>query len=132
MARVGDVVVNQATGERIVFRRIGSDVLEMDDFWPVGHAVAEHVHPEMEERWLVVSGEPCFRIDGVERHAKPGERVIAPAGVAHSSWNAGDGPVHLRIQIWPGLRWASFVERLFAGEDPLKLMREFPREIALP
>jgi len=125
-----------------VFRRVAEELLEMDDFWPLAdHRVGEHVHPEMEERWLVVAGAVGFRIDGQERIAGPGERVTAPAGVPHMSWNAGGIPVHLRIQMSPALRWAEFVERLFAlppaeagGPDQerlLKLMREFPREIAL-
>lgn len=124
---------NPATGERILVRRLQADVLEMDDFWPdANHVVPPHIHPEMEERWLVVAGEPCFRIGGVEHRPRPGERLVAPPGTVHESWNGGDGPVHLRIQMRPPLRWIEFVERLFGGDDPVTLMREFPREIALP
>jgi mannose-6-phosphate isomerase-like protein (cupin superfamily) len=127
------VFENPATGERILVRRLDADVLELDDFWPSGdHVVAPHLHPEMEERWLVIAGQPRFRIDGAEHAPRPGERLVAAPGTVHESWNAGDGPVHLRIQMRPPLQWAEFVERLFAGEDPAALMREFPREIALP
>jgi len=31
----------------------------------------------------------------------------------------------------PALRWAVFVERLFAGDDAVALVREFDREIRL-
>jgi len=86
----------------------------------------------------------CFRIDGVERIAVPGEVVIAPAGVTHMAWNPDAEPVHLRIQMRPALRWEQFIERLFAFAcdghtdergmpDPtlmIELLREFPREIA--
>lgn len=149
VAAVGDVLENPVSGERVVFRRLPGDdggVLEMDHWWPVGHRVGEHVHPEMEERWLVVEGSPCFRIGEVERAGEVGDRVVAAAGVPHMSWNAGDVPVQVRIQMWPGLGWAEFVERLFGlsaeegdgrpgasdAERLLELVRDFPREIALP
>jgi quercetin dioxygenase-like cupin family protein len=151
MARAGDELVNPMTGERIVFRKIaaetGGQLLEMDDFWTQpGHRASEHVHPDMQERWEILAGTACFRIDGVERTAGPGEMVIAPPGVAHLAWNPTEEPVHLRIQMSPALRWEVFIERLFAlasdghrrqqrAPDPvqmLELLREFPREISAP
>jgi len=73
----------------------------------------------------------------MERVARIGERMVAPADVVHSSWNTGDVPVHVRVQMRPALRWAEFVERLFAldradGAAVVDLMREYPREIRLP
>ncbi len=149
MARAGDELVNPVTGERIVFRKTAADtdgtLLEMDDFWTQpGHRAPEHVHPEMQERWELITGTASFHIAGDERTAGPGEVVIAPSGMPHLAWNPTDEPVHLRIQMRPALRWEQFVERLFAlardghtGErgmpDPtlmMELLREFPREIA--
>jgi len=149
MARAGDELVNPITGERIVFRKTAADtdgtLLEMDDFWTrPEHRTVEHVHPEMQERWEVIAGSVCFRIDGVEQIAGPGEVVIAPAGVPHMAWSIDAAPVHLRIQMQPALRWERFVERLFAlardghtdergMPDPtlmIELLGEFPREIA--
>lgn len=146
MARSGDELVHPLTGERIVFRRTAAEtgglLLEMDDYWEApGHRTPEHIHPGMQERWEVIAGTACFRIDGVERLAGPGESIVAPAGTPHMAWNAGDEPVHLRIQMRPALDWERFVSRLFAlgsqrtagsGEALLALMREFPAEIALP
>jgi len=149
MARAGDELVNPASGKRIVFLQTAADtygqLLEMDDFWTrPGHRTAEHIHPEMQERWEVIAGTVCFCIAGVERIAGPGEVVIAPAGVPHLAWNPDPAPVHLRIQMRPALRWERFVERLFAlardGHTDeqgipaptlmIELLREFPREIA--
>lgn len=147
MARAGEQLLHPLTGERIVFRRTAAEtegrLLEMDDFWTrLGHRAPEHVHPQMQERWEIVSGRAAFLIGGVERTAGVGEVVVAPAGVAHMAWNPTQEPVHLRIQMSPALGWELFVERLFAlaagGEaepDPvqmLQLLRDFPREIALP
>lgn len=151
MSATGQEIVNPVTEERIVFRRTavetGGELLELDDFWArPDHRVAEHVHPEMEERWEVVSGTVRFRINGAEETAGPGEAVVAAAGVPHMSWNVGHGPAHLRIEMRPALRWEEFVTQLFAAaregrtdqdgtpEPALlaELLREFRREIAPP
>lgn len=150
MARAGDELVNPLTGERIVFIRTAAqtngELLEMDDFWTErGHRAPEHIHPEMEERWEIISGEASFEIGGVQSSAGPGDRLTAPPGVAHVAWNGGTGPVHLRIEMTPALGWEHFVERLFSlastaqaaergSPDPsllLDLISRFPREIAL-
>lgn len=144
-----DELINPVSGERIVFLQTAADtdgrLLEMEDFWTQPeHRTVEHVHPGMQERWEVIAGSVCFRIDGVERIAGPGEVVIAPAGVPHMAWALDAAPVHLRIQMRPALRWERFVERLFAlardGHTDergmpapalmIELLREFPREIA--
>jgi mannose-6-phosphate isomerase-like protein (cupin superfamily) len=132
MAREGQTVENAATGERITFVSIRDDLLVMDDLWPrPGHRAIEHVHPEMEERWEVVEGRAAFRVGDEETEAGPGAAVVAPPGVPHLAWNPTDGPVRLRIEMRPALRWAEFTERLFGGDDPAELLREFSREIVL-
>lgn len=149
MARAGDELVNPITGERIVFRRTaaetGGRLLEMEALWTrPGWRAAEHVHPEMQERWEVIAGAASFRIDGVEWTAGPGEKIVAEPAVPHLAWNLGGEPVRLRIQMRPALAWETFVERLFAlaadahagklgTPDPAlvrELLGEFPREIA--
>jgi mannose-6-phosphate isomerase-like protein (cupin superfamily) len=137
MARAGQTIENPATGERITFVQTaadsGGELLVMDDVWTrPGHRAPEHLHPEMEERWHVVSGRAAFRIGGEELEAGPGEVVVAPPGTPHLAWNPTDDEVRLRIEMRPALRWEDFVERLFAGDDPAALVREFSREIALP
>ena len=149
MARPGDQLENPVTGERIVFRRTASDtdgqLLELDQFWTRrGQRTVEHVHPQMEERWEVMAGVAQFRIEGIERLARPGDVLIAAPGTPHVGWNPGEAEVHLRTQFRPALRWEELVERLFllAREgrtdevgvpEPAtlaELMREFHREIA--
>ena len=141
MTYAGQTVENAATGERITFVHTaadtGGELLVMDDVWTrPGHRAPEHLHPEIEERWEVVSGRAAFRIGGEECEAGPGEVVVAPPGTPHLAWNPSDAEVRLRIEMRPALRWEEFVERLFAlGGDAAAiaaLIREFPREIALP
>ena len=125
--------VSKQTGERVTIVSETPDLLVMDVAWPrPGHRAAEHVHPEMEERYEVAAGRAAFRVGGEERTAGPGERVVVPPGTPHLAWNPTDTEVRLRIEMRPALRWSQFVERLFAGEDPVALLREFRREITLP
>jgi len=133
MAHEGQTVENAATGERITFLKIAEDLLVMDDVWPrPGHRAIEHVHPGMEERWTVIEGRASFRIGAEELELNAGEWVVAPPGTPHLAWNPTDSPVRLRIEMRPALRWAEFTERLFRGDPPAELLREFSREIALP
>jgi mannose-6-phosphate isomerase-like protein (cupin superfamily) len=151
MVQAGDEIENPVTEERIVFLRTSADtdgeLLELDDFWSRSdHRVAEHIHPEMEERWEVIDGTVRFQVAGVDQTAGSGDVVVAPAGTTHASWNVGDGPAHLRIQMRPALRWEDFVVSLFAAArdgrtddqgvpEPalmLELLREFHRELSPP
>ena len=138
MARAGETISNPATGERVTFVRTaadtGGELLEMELEWPFeGYRAAEHVHPELEERFEVAAGTAAFRLGGVDQVlAGPGDVVTVPPGVAHLAWNPTAEAVRLRVEFRPALRWEEFVERLFAGEDVAGLMREFRREIAPP
>jgi len=125
---------NPQTGERVTIASETPELLVMDVVWPrPGHRAAEHVHPEMEERYTVLAGTAAFRIDGVERTAGAGdEPVVVPPGTPHLAWNPTEDEVRLRIEMRPALRWAEFVERAFAGEDLRVLLRQFSREIAPP
>jgi quercetin dioxygenase-like cupin family protein len=130
---MADSVENPATGERVTFVSSSAQLLVMETVWPrPGHRAPEHLHPGMEERWTVLSGRARFRIGGDEVEAGPGDTVVAPPGMPHLAWNPTGAEVRLRIEMRPPLRWRELVERLFAGESPAALLREFPRELALP
>jgi quercetin dioxygenase-like cupin family protein len=126
------VIENPRTGEQIEFEVRTPELLVMHTVWTrPGHRAVEHIHPEMEERFHVLAGRAAVRIRGKERIAGPSEVVIVPPGTPHLAWNPTNGPVRLRISMQPALRWAEFTERLFAGESPTSLLREFSREVSL-
>jgi mannose-6-phosphate isomerase-like protein (cupin superfamily) len=138
MASAGETVVNPATGERVTFVKTaadtGGELLELELVWPrPGRRAPAHVHPEMEERYEVLEGTAAFRIGDRECTARAGDVVTVPPGTTHLAWNPTDGPVRLKVEFRPALRWEEFVVRLFAGHEPVaELMREFRREIAPP
>jgi mannose-6-phosphate isomerase-like protein (cupin superfamily) len=137
MATAGETVVNPSTGERVTFVTTavdtGGELLVMELVWPrPGGRAPAHVHPEMEERYEVLSGTAAFRIGAHERTAGPGELVTVPPGTTHLAWNPTGEPVRLKVEFRPALRWEDFVVRLFAGDPVPELMGEFAREIAPP
>jgi mannose-6-phosphate isomerase-like protein (cupin superfamily) len=138
MATAGQTVVNPATGERVTFVKTAADtdgeLLELELVWPrSGQRAPAHVHPEMEERYEVVSGTAAFRIAAEERTAGPGDVVTVPPGTTHLAWNPTEEEVRLKVEFRPALRWEEFVVRLFAGGEPVgDLLREFRREIGPP
>lgn len=148
MARVGETIVNPATGEQITWVRIEPDVLEWDDVWTrPGHRAAAHVHPAMTESWQVVEGRAAFRVgDDEERVLGPGEAIVAPNGVPHVGWNPTEGPARMRVSMTPPARWAEVVEKLFgwaaAGRTDatgtpeadllIALLRDYADELAPP
>jgi mannose-6-phosphate isomerase-like protein (cupin superfamily) len=96
--------------QRYGFSRDG-DVLRIE-IWtePGGGVLAEHVHPKLEERYELVEGEVSFRLDGKERHAGAGERLVVPAGVRHSFENTGEGIAHLVVEAEPALQLRESIE----------------------
>jgi quercetin dioxygenase-like cupin family protein len=126
------VIENPRTGEQIEFEIRTPELLSMLSTWTrPGRRAPRHLHQEMEETFEVLSGKAAFRIGGTETAAAPGEIVVVPPGTPHVAWNPTDGPVQLRITMRPALRWAEFTERLFAGENPAKLLEQFSREVTL-
>lgn len=126
------MIENPRTGERIAFEVRTSELLVMRSTWTrPGRRAAAHVHPEMEERYEILGGRAAFRVAGLERTAGAGETLVVRPGTAHLAWNPTEAVVDLRITMRPALRWAEFVERLFVGDDPAGLLREFGREIRL-
>jgi mannose-6-phosphate isomerase-like protein (cupin superfamily) len=96
--------------QRYVFSRDG-DVLRVE-IWaqPGGGVLAEHVHPNLEERWEVLEGEVTFRVDRKPRRAGPGERLVVPAGMRHSFENTGQGIAHLVVEADPALQLRESIE----------------------
>jgi quercetin dioxygenase-like cupin family protein len=96
--------------QRYGFSRDG-DVLRVE-IWtePGGGVLAEHVHPKLEERYQVLEGEVSFRLDGKQRRAGVGERLVVPSGVRHSFENTGDGIARLVVEADPALELRESIE----------------------
>lgn len=117
-AWVGVTFTNPATGERIEVLQVGQD----DDggvlrgrltVAPGGSGPPRHVHPRIEERFHVASGELSVWLDGDRRRLGPGDSVRIPPGVPHGFENPSDRPVVFEGVSRPGLRLIHVLATLF-------------------
>jgi mannose-6-phosphate isomerase-like protein (cupin superfamily) len=96
--------------QRYLFSRDG-DVLRIDiRTEPGGGVLAEHVHPRLEERYHLLTGEVTFRVDGKPVVAGPGAQLVVPAGVRHSFRNTGTDTAHLEVEADPALQLRESIE----------------------
>jgi quercetin dioxygenase-like cupin family protein len=118
MVRVGDVYENPVTGEKAVIR-IGTDTtageLLVVDLYvrPGGRVMGEHIHPHMEERFLMLRGRVGFRLAGRVAIAEPGVQLIAPPGTPHDWWNAGPEEALVRFEMRPAARFEAMIRNAF-------------------
>ncbi len=106
MSRCGDLYENKVTGERAVVLRgdedgNGQSGLVQVTVQPRGAVVGEHVHPRFRERFRVISGRVGARVDGAESTPGAGQEVVAPAGIAHHWWNAGEDEAQVLVEFLP-------------------------------
>ena len=112
------VFENPVTGERVVVltdaRQHPEQVLVSHLFIrPGGRVAAAHVHPTVDERVLVLSGEVGFLIDGRKRTLGAGEGAAVRAGVVHDWWQVGETEAQVLVEVIPGVRFAEMVGSMF-------------------
>jgi quercetin dioxygenase-like cupin family protein len=123
MAVSGQVLDNPISGERFTFVKTAAEtngeLLVVDlRLSPTGHVPGAHVHPFQEERFEVTQGTMKIRNGLRAITARAGDTVVVPAKTVHRFQNAGEGPVHARVEIRPALG----MEQLF--ETAVALARE--------
>jgi mannose-6-phosphate isomerase-like protein (cupin superfamily) len=104
----GELVEDPVLRQRYRFSREG-DILRLELWADPGASVPDHYHPSLEERWEVVAGEATFRVDGEERRALPGERLVVPPGVRHLFRNTGSAEARFRVEVEPAMEIEEFL-----------------------
>jgi quercetin dioxygenase-like cupin family protein len=119
MARVGEVITNPGTGERIEFLRTRETTdgarLELElTLAPKGRVGGlPHQHPAT-ETVEVLEGVLSGRIRARRVDVTPGGRIVLPAGVGHYLFNDTEEPVRARVTATPALDFETFFETVFA------------------
>ena len=101
------VIHDPVIGQRYRLTRDG-DVLRNDLEADPGSEVPEHLHPYIEERFEILEGEWSFRVNGEERRAAPGDRLVVPAGARHKFANVGPGVGRFVAEIEPAMDMEGF------------------------
>lgn len=115
MTSEGKIIENPAQGDRIEFRKTAADtdgeLLEFDMFIdPVASGPPQHVHPEAEEQFRVLSGKVQARIRDEEYRFAEGDTFTVPPGTPHAWWNDGESEARVRVRLQPATRMKSFLE----------------------
>ncbi len=119
MAKAGDVIENPLSGEKIFFDKTGAEtngeyISGRILLAPQGIGPPEHIHPIIQERFKVVSGELNALVNGKERTVSEGEELIVSPGTPHRWWNTTDEEVHIEYVVSPALPLDRFLESVFA------------------
>jgi len=114
MIKQGDSISNARTGQQMIFLQTWAETngtrLQIECCSPVTTVrEPEHIHPYQENRFRIIKGELCFRINGKEQTAYAGESVSIPRNVPHHFWNPGSSDAHYIQEFYPALR----IDRLF-------------------
>ena len=103
---VGDVIVNEKAGERIVFREVpplegdGKTVIDVH-LEALGAVPVAHIHPKTDEVFRVLEGSVTLVVEGVPQVVKAGESIHVPAGQAHAVENQNNAPVRVQVEMSP-------------------------------
>src|SRR5918999_919630 len=109
------IVEDPVLRQRYQFRRVagddGTETLEIDIWVDPGGGVTPHVHPSMEERFQVVSGEVSLLSGRRWLTARPGDaEVVVPAGTRHAFRNRTRETVHFVTRATPPENLQEFLE----------------------
>jgi mannose-6-phosphate isomerase-like protein (cupin superfamily) len=109
---------NPATGEGVQVTATGQDgakdLVRFNWRSMPGGAIAEHLQPHQEERFIITAGEAHFTVGGEERVVGPGETIVVPVGVRHTESNPGAVPIEGVVELRPALHTKEMFEA-FAG-----------------
>ena len=119
MISTGQTLTNPVTGETLVFRTTSTDskgerVVVETTVEPNGAVAAAHVHPAQDELFQVLGGEVEFRLGKQTLVAKPGDRVLVPAGMPHRFRNVGEETAHFVCEVTPALEFEQLIETMFS------------------
>ena len=129
MIQRGQSITNYVTGETLVFRTTSADTngesVVVEAFvTPDGAVAAAHVHPSQEESFEIVAGELEFRVGRKTLVARPGDRVVVPAGTPHRFRNVGGETAHFVCEVTPALGFEQLIETMFSLANDGKVNRK--------
>lgn len=113
------IIDNPIIGHQWRFLERGSDadgeyLLTEIRYRPDANAPPLHVHPRQDKTFSVLSGELAVVTDGDERLLAAGEDVTIPAGVPHTTRNAGETEARVLYEVRPPLAQEQIMRTFFA------------------
>lgn len=112
------VYENPVTGERVI--RLTDPRDHPDEalvahllVTPGGRVAAPHLHPTVEERFLVMRGHVGLQVGEWEKTLGPGEHATVAPGTVHDWWQVGEETAEVIVEVVPGIRFGEMVASIF-------------------
>ncbi len=126
MIQQGDTIENKRTGQRMTFLQTWKETngtqLQIECFSPQSTTrEPEHYHPYQENRFKIISGKLCFKINGKELIAVKDDVISIPKNVPHHFWNPEPATAHYIQEFFPALQIDVLFETFFALSRDKKL-----------
>ena len=119
------LVEDPVLGHRLAFEPAdGGKAMRVEMWVDPGGGVPPHMHPSMEERFEVVSGELSLLSGREWSVAKPGETVVVPARRRHAYRNAGSVETHAICTATPAQSLEEFLTEAAAMAREGKLTKQ--------
>ena len=118
MSHYGEVSENPVTGERAIcltdpFEHPEQVLVSHLYVEPGGRVATAHLHPNLRERFQVISGRVGFQIGEERRELGPGEAAEIPPNTIHDWWQVGAEQASVVVEVDPGIRFVQLVGTLF-------------------
>jgi len=119
------IVEDPVLRQRLAFRPSddADDALIVEMWVDPGGGVPPHVHPAMEERFEVLSGELGLLSGRRWTAAGPGQTIVVPPRTRHAYRNTGGEVAHAICRAAPGLTLQEFLEEAAAMARAGRLTR---------
>jgi quercetin dioxygenase-like cupin family protein len=122
-----DLIEDPLGRQRLRFERKrdedGTEVLVVEFWVDPGGGVPPHIHPSMDERFTVMSGQASFLCGRKWVTAGPGETVVVGPGTRHGYRNRGKETAHVICEARPPQSLQQFLEDVARLAREGKLMR---------
>lgn len=117
MVKKGDIITNKITGDVVEFLETSAETggkYTKIKFTvkPGGFNPVEHVHPQFDESFKVLSGKLSYTLDGDSFHISAGGKITLPKGIPHTHFNGETEDLVMEQTFTPSLDVEVFLENL--------------------
>ena len=118
MAKKGDIIINNITGDIVEFLETSEDTggkytRIKFTIKPGGFKPVKHVHPLFDETFKILSGKLSYNLDGEEFQIHAGQKITLPKGISHSHFNNEQVDLVMEQTFSPSLDVEIFLDNLF-------------------
>ncbi len=118
MVNKGDIIVNKITGDIVEFLATSAETAGKFTrikftIKPGGFKAVEHLHPQFDESFKILSGKLTYILNGEKNSIKAGQQITLPKGIKHVHFNDEREDLVMEQTFSPSLDVEVFLQNLF-------------------